>query len=296
VYTYSRSTSLLEKDSSGINRLVGVRDLVTNLGLDDTLSWWKENGTMNVLIREDMNYSPVKVTRNGNEINIAANINFTGDAMEIFPGTNKTYADVVEGILNHWDNLAFVGTNYDFGVGTNITVNTTITRKYNTPQDGLVRYFEVHVDNDEAGVLGITKIPIIGIEIDRQVSNMKSGKGGWSVSNPGKITIYKAYNDDPDYTYNQYGGVAAHEFGHILGIGDAYGYPPGATPELMAKYDNRPEAPLSPLEVPSGDIMRSNRFVTANDIEMVWEAWKTNKWQYFVDYYNYKKSSVIRSY
>lgn len=243
---------------------------------------------MNVLIRADMNYSPVKVTRSGNQINIAANINFTGDAMEIFPGTNKTYADaVVEGILKHWDNLAFVGTNYDFGVGTNIVVNTTTNRKYNTPQDGLVRYFEVHVDNDEAGVLGITKIPIIGIEVDRQVSNMKSGKGGWSVSNPGKITMYKDYNGGPDYTYVEYGNTVAHEFGHILGIGDAYG------PGTMKPAKVTIEVPDNPGFY-TGDIMRDNGYVTANDVEMVWEAWKTNEWQYFVDYNGHKRSKAIK--
>lgn len=191
-YKYTLSRTLLEKDSYGINNLIGIRELATYLGLEDTLSWWKEDGKLNVTIRADMNYSPVKVTRNGNEINIAANINFTRDAKELFPGTNKTYADViVEGILGKWDNLSFTGTSYDFGVGNNITVNTTINRTYDTAQKGFTKYFEIKVDNDEAGVLGITKIPILNIDIDRQVSHMTGGLTKWSVSNPGSIVMYK---------------------------------------------------------------------------------------------------------
>jgi RHS repeat-associated protein len=303
VYKYSLSTSLLEKDSYGRHNLIGVRDLASKLGLEDTLSWWNDNGKLNVTIREDMNYSPVKVTRDGNEINIAANINFTGDAKELFPGTNKTYADVIAGgIQGKWDNLSFTGTNYDFGVGNDITVKTTINRAYNTAQKGFNKYFELNVDNDEAGVLGITKISILGIDVDRQVSHMTGGLDNWSVSNPGMITMYKDYNGGPDYSEDEYGRTVAHEFGHILGIGDAYGYKPGATAKEKAKYDNRSEA-QDTTEVPgeSGgyggwDMMRGNDIVTANDVEMVWEAWKTNKWQYFVDYNGHKKSSAITSY
>jgi hypothetical protein len=81
--------------------------------------------------------------------------------------------------------------NTQFGVGNNITVNTTINRTYDTAQKGFTKYFEIKVDNDEAGVLGITKIPILNIDIDRQVSHMTGGLTKWSVSNPGSIVMYK---------------------------------------------------------------------------------------------------------
>jgi hypothetical protein len=211
----------------------------------------------------------------------------------------------VEGILGKWDNLSFTGTSYDFGVGNNITVNTTINRTYDTAQKGFTKYFEIKVDNDEAGVLGITKIPILNIDIDRQVSHMTGGLTKWSVSNPGSIVMYKDYNGGPDYSEYDYGRTAAHEFGHILGIGDAYGYGPNAKDAEKKMYDNRPESPVT-SEVPGAtpnnkntnnwDMMRGNDIVTANDVEMVWEAWKTNEWQYFVDYNGHKKSRVIRTY
>ncbi len=40
--------------------------------------------------------------------------------------------------------------------------------------------------------------------------------------------------------------------------------------------------------------MRENGKVRGNDIEMVLEAFKTNKWQYFQSYDRHEKLSVIR--
>lgn len=98
--------------------------------------------------------------------------------------------------------------------------------------------------------------------------------------------MYKDYNGGKDYTEDEYGRTVAHEFGHILGLDDAYG------------GGSRPDAKVT-IEVPDngwlkGDIMRNNGYVTPNDIEMVWEAWKTNMWQYFQDYDGHIKSSVIK--
>lgn len=98
---------------------------------------------------------------------------------------------------------------------------------------------------------------------------------------------------DHDYTYYEYSQTSAHEFGHVLGLADAY----KTKTHSAAFYEKG--APLN--EVPygtwvSGDMMRDNGYVTPNDIEMMLEAWKTNSWQTFVDDDPAApKSPVIRS-
>ena len=46
--------------------------------------------------------------------------------------------------------------------------------------------------------------------------------GGWSSANPGRITMYRGdyRNTIPKYTAAQFRWVAAHEFGHIMGVRD----------------------------------------------------------------------------
>jgi hypothetical protein len=53
-------------------------------------------------------------------------------------------------------------------------------------------------------------------------SNVRYGLFGWSPSNPGKMTIYTGFTDGTARTAQQFKYTAAHEFGHILGLGDAY--------------------------------------------------------------------------
>ncbi|TCK93202.1 pregnancy-associated plasma protein-A [Natranaerovirga hydrolytica] len=98
--------------------------------------------------------------------------------------------------------------------------------------------------------------------------------------------MYKNYDGGTDYSQRSYAKVSAHEFGHVLGIGDAY----------PSKEDNRPGAGHGFDETPHNMLMRNNSVLTSNEVEMVWEAWKTNEWQYFQTYKNYIKTEVIRSY
>lgn|GEM_PF-2162159 len=80
-------------------------------------------------------------------------------------------------------------------------------------------------------------------------------------------------------------------------MGDAYGY---TKDEDKADYGYRPKAPVT--DETRGSVMYSWNSANANDIEMVLQAFKTNKWQGFTTYsawggiYSGTKSSVIRSY
>ena len=93
------------------------------------------------------------------------------------------------------------------------------------------------------------------------ISVMHGGLFGWSMSSPGRITMY--YGDSREggglYSFEDFKWVAAHEFGHILGVGDAY----------SSKNS-------------TGARSIFNEFgteVQEDDITMVLNAWNTGKWQ-----------------
>ena len=276
------------------NNILSVTDIAKAAGVEDTLSWWSDKSGFNILIQPDMNNSAVQVTRTGDTINVKAYVQFTGDYEQTFPHGNYTYAEVAaSGIQTKWSGT-FTGTQYDFSPGQKITVKTQVYSnqysKYgvwkkagNTENQ---EFLEIYIDNRLK---------------EGNRPHMNGGQDEWTVSNTKKITMYRSSNGElPCYGMQGYGFTVAHEFGHVLGLGDAYGYEPGASKEIMREFGNRPEAPNT-IECPNlgwkkGDIMRDNGIVTANDVEMVWEAWSTSKWQYYVDYNGHKKSTVIKSY
>ena len=100
----------------------------------------------------------------------------------------------------------------------------------------------------------------------------------------GSIIMYSGINKR--YTANQYTKTAAHELGHVLGLGDLYGKGVAATKECPGgtKFE-------------TGDIMGAHGHVTANNIEMFLEAYRTNRYQAYVNSgLPEVKSAVIRSY
>lgn len=77
--------------------------------------------------------------------------------------------------------------------------------------------------------------------------------------------------------------LAAHEFGHSLGLWDAY-------PEA-----NKFSLELNPnKEIPISTIMWENGKATSNDIEMVLQAFVENKQQHYYASAPYLKSKVVR--
>ena len=100
----------------------------------------------------------------------------------------------------------------------------------------------------------------------------------------GSVIMYSGLSKR--YTANQYTKVSAHELGHVLGLGDHYGKGAPATAECPGgtKYSR-------------GDIMGAHGRVTPNNIEMFLEAYRTNRYQAYVNSNLPEvKSGVIRSY
>ena len=114
-----------------------------------------------------------------------------------------------------------------------------------------------------------------------------SGSGGivpgcllWRPCSP-FLAIYLR-TDYPQYTGFEY--LAMHEFGHVLGLFDAYGYDDYSYSILGMDLSGLlgrllPEAPLD--RAPYSSIMRDGWEVTPTEIEMLLWAWKTNRLQLY---------------
>jgi predicted Zn-dependent protease len=107
------------------------------------------------------------------------------------------------------------------------------------------------------------------------ISNMRaplSMNGLWSKSTPGKITMYRGDSRN-QHTYSAYDfrRVAAHEFGHILGVEDYYIYVQPENSVYRADADpNKPSV---------FNLQWEQAPVVSGDVEKVLTAFLTNKWQ-----------------
>ena len=260
IYTFSTNMIINEQ------YIAPVRWLADQAGYRDCISWWNDNG-IHVLVNTDLKNAPVKVIREGNNFTITAYIEFAGNAADLFPGESAiTYMDVVKyGIENYWSTPNIGASTSDDFNGNSITVKTNVIVKNSYQSYGSQKFV----------LFDIASITTSG------TNRMYGGGSGWSVVGDKSVYLYPMYAS----TMDEFMRIAGHEFGHVLGISDAY---------VLADtfYTN---------EVPIEDFMRyANKtylspnlpYVTANDIEMMWEAYRTNTWQSF----DSPKSAVIRSY
>ncbi len=110
---------------------------------------------------------------------------------------------------------------------------------------------------------------------------------GWAVECiPTKMVLHAHYSETLSRDLEQVMNDAAHEFGHVLGLGDAYGKKDGTflhtevIGSILPEYRdlNRNDVPE---EVPENDIMRAQTTVTDYDINLMWKAWRDNEYQAF---------------
>ena len=198
------------------------------------------------------------ITIEDNTIYITSRILFTGDAYSYFPNSNMTYAEVIEeGIESRWTSTLY-GSDYDFVKGMKINVVTDVV-----PVECIDnrKYMTLEVINSSDGIPNTQFYP------------------KWSTYNVGKISMYKKDERNQDeYNYQNYQSTIAHEFGHTLGIGDAY-----LKNDYGKKLDTNGEISPGKFWGIDGNIMYHNGIVYANDIEMVLEAYTNNCYQYYLD-------------
>ena len=285
-------------------------------GVDDTISWWNENGMPMVLIQPDMNNAPVQVIRAGNDLYIKAYVSFYGDANDIFPGTKqsyittlenvknlprgKTYAEIIqEGIESNWkgeyevygQKLKVTTIIYSNSYNVNDALRSYLTYKgdkqktlgiyvHNEGSDITTSFVTSWVIDTELLILSPSGAAVKYLQTEEERTN-------WSIKNPGTVHLYNRYKEET-YSLDKYRQMAAHEFGHVLGIGDAYNtwYRGGTFPNQDGYYapedsivyynDERYE-----VWTPDDDMMITNQKVSANDIRMVWDPWRMGKPQFF---------------
>ena len=96
--------------------------------------------------------------------------------------------------------------------------------------------------------------------------------GRESRKKPGKMTLYKSYEGNKGiYTEEDLEIVAAHEFGHILGIND--GYNNSDTKKI--------DSIMCDQFGTENNIRYSDRKATNIDLEMALQAYKSDQWQYW---------------
>jgi plastocyanin len=269
---------------------VGVKVMAEKAQVQDTISWWNDdNKQTNVIVQPDMKNQAVQVTRSGNTINEKVFVNITGEYEYKKTDSGVTYHDLAVAGFNMWAGQYNVN-----GQSVTYKVNVVDYDKGQHLVSTGQQWLKVEIKSS---------VPGYGSNVTYGVNNDGTPKD-WSVDNPGVMTLDVSQSKDisqgrPGTTFEY---VAAHEFGHILGLADAYSNP----------LINRPEAEVTNDEVPYYDMMRSgtvisdkkdvtNLYITDNDVEMVWQARQTDQQQSFATYdfqitnNNGKKVTIHRS-
>lgn len=207
---------------------------------------------------KDPSKVPVSIKITGNRILITAYIRFSEDMlkpyhnrdMEPEPDAETCSAHITRGIKEHWGK-DYVIPGIDGRVCVTVDIRTDIP-------DGQ-RY--VLIRKAKFSNTCYVSSPCIrwGWGIFTTLCP-ESAMLNWSPTAPGRI------NMNPWFSEKYYESVAAHEFGHVLGIGDAYG----------AHYRFFYEAPGT-----ENYMMNNDRSVAPQELLMVLKAHETGRMQYF---------------
>lgn len=244
-------------DSVSIQQLADVLDMKKDL-----YSEWEYEGVLNIMINTDMRNGPYKLKREKDNIKIKVDIQFSHQS-----SMNGDH------IINEIDKE-----NYTLNMKNEQYKNAVIKSFCQWSGD----YTEaLEGDSIKTASFGYKKITV-SVEIVENkfpkranvtiirtklkegdtvhISNVRSIQ--WSIQTLGDMTIYNHCQEE-DIVENEFYRQVKHEFGHFMGLGDAYN---GAE-----ETD----------EVTCEDIMWNGSIVSSNDIEMLFLAALKNEKQYF---------------
>jgi hypothetical protein len=300
---------------------VDVVEMAENAGVGDTVSWWGDKKKSNLVVQSDMKYAPVQVTRAGNDVTIKAFVNFKGDSNEIMPSTKISYITTpgsktppsgmtfgevaAQSIMDTWK-----GTYQVYGQTVNVSTvmysnsyspNNILKPVWASKKQKFLNYeilegtdhigeqigFRSHNDPSFSGLInGVSNALIPGDYNGENIYN-------WSIGNSSQHIVAYTHADNEYIGDNWFKQTAAHEFGHALGLGDAYnaGYRGGSwvgsVDGYYAPYKysvNDDYGSNYDVYVPNNDIMlegAAQNYVYSNDIRMVIEAYRTGEVQLY---------------
>ena len=112
--------------------------------------------------------------------------------------------------------------------------------------------------------------------------------GGWKTGNLA-MNLFTQESGGTPRSPTVISGTAAHEFGHVLGLSDAY---------AADNYKNDPtlRPPASTNDVKNDGVMRDHRHginITDKDMQMVIYAWNESTAQSYTTYGNVTRSSAL---
>lgn len=299
-----KSGTLLSKDSA-VN--VSVKDNKITISADIFLvfCYYDEstNETLMLKSNTDINKHPDRYSK---------------ERIEEF---NSILSEVKKGITDYWGKTVH-GSYLDFYPGMDITVDINLAEAKKRQNSVVVNYYEACGKcsaNFKENPYSNTSPQIFlyeyacedAIDLQNSVKCYNSSNKEIVHHSEGEkcnncsSKIYKTYSVDTESNKKALHGVAAHEFGHILGIADGY-Y--GASSN---KIDNKYYVAHKLNEVPKDDIMKYavkvnyDFEVNANDIEMMLMAVIENNPQSFIpkmskdfdkhDYSQYTLSKALRT-
>ena len=204
--------------------------------------------------------NPIFYQIDKNKITVYVRAYYTGLYNEILDGKTRKKL-IEEGITEKWNN-SFIGTVYDFYPGLPVEVEFIISERTSPFNSSTEKAITINVTDSNG--------------------RSTTGRASFSSNIDSGMMTMRNYKSSVD-TYKE---TAAHEFGHILGLADAY-----SISELDLLFMN-----VAQDEIILNEIMKSGFYsvVTISDIEMALESAFLDQYVYFSPSTERKMSGTIK--